>query len=343
MMPSTDPLPDCLRRSDAGGHVQTRTAETEARYRVRFASMLKTLCRRHRWAEADAYDLAVDLGERASCYSRNSLKQFHAAIRQNLRDRWSEGSIEVDEVEHIDALLQTHTPAPRRKSGVPALTSAGRPKSAGPGEISAIVGVLLRDATPIRQIAAGLLEYGIEFATRPSEFLSLTRTANGGFIVRSAKYSTDNRRGLQPVHALPLEHLEPHHLAELKHLARLIAAERADGATTHSLLRRCQHAIRIARAEIGDGSSRITAYTVRHQARANCVAMGMTPEEVAVLMGHANADTAQAHYGRVAWSGLKGATPPRVSPDLVAIVRPPHPSRGWPGGRDLEGGNAPRF
>jgi integrase len=343
MMPSTSPLPDCLRRGDAGGHVQTRTAETEARYRARFASMIKTLCRRHRWAEADAYDLAVDLGERASRYSGNSLKQFNAAIRQNLRDRWIEGTIDADEVERIDALLQTHTPASRRKNGIPPLTSAARAKSVGPAQISAIVCVLLRNATPIRQIAAGLLEYGIEFATRPSEFLSLTETEDGSFEVRSAKYSVDNRRGLQPVRTLAVEHIEPHPLAELKHLARLIAAERASGATLQSLLRRCQQAIRVARTEVGGRSRRVTAYTVRHQCRANCVAMGMPPEEVAVLMGHASAGTAQAHYGRTPWSGMKGTTPPGVSPDLVAMVRPPHPSRGWPDGRNLGDGRAPRL
>jgi hypothetical protein len=59
--------------------------------------------------------------------------------------------------------------------------------------------------------------------------------------------------------------------------------------------------------------------------------MGLTPEEVAVIMGHASAATAQSHYApkRRAWKGMTGARRPVVDPDLVAMVRPIHPLRGW--------------
>lgn len=41
-MTDTDTYPPCLRRSDAGGHIQTRTAQTEDSYRKRYDGMTKT-------------------------------------------------------------------------------------------------------------------------------------------------------------------------------------------------------------------------------------------------------------------------------------------------------------
>src|SRR5690606_35544798 len=114
-MTAIETYPECLRRPDAGGHIQTRTNRTEARYRTRFSGMIRTLCKQKRWASADAHDLATDLGERAGRYEENSLKQYHGAIRQNLRDHWDAGSIAQDEIEEIDALLRAQRPAPRKK------------------------------------------------------------------------------------------------------------------------------------------------------------------------------------------------------------------------------------
>lgn len=65
-----------MRRPDAGGHVQTRPNRTEARYRTRFAGMIRTLC-----------------------------KQYHGAIRQNLRDRWDDGSIMYPQFLHRTHLV----------------------------------------------------------------------------------------------------------------------------------------------------------------------------------------------------------------------------------------------
>lgn len=327
-----DIYPACLRRPNAGGHVQTRTAKTERRYRTRFTGMIKTLCRKKRWAEADARDLADDLGERAYSYTRNTLAQYHAAIRQNLRDRLNEGSIRVDEVIEIDAILQAQNPSPPRSKGKLPQTSAGRARSARPEQIAAIVAVLLHDPTPVRQIAAGMLDYGVDLATRPSEVLTIRFDPAGKLWVRSGKHSETNGRALQPVRQVPTDTLKPFEIAELRDLAELITTERAKRATTDKLLRACQRAIRLARAEVAGRSRRITAYTTRHQARANLVAMGLTPEEVAVMMGHASAATAQSHYApeRRAWKSARIARPPVVDPDLVAMVRPIHPSRGWP-------------
>jgi integrase len=323
-----DIYPACLRRPNAGGHVQTRTAKTEQRYRARFSGMIKTLCRQKHWTEADARDLADDLGERAFRYTRNTLAQYHAAIRQNLRDRLDQGSITLEEVNHIDALLQAQDAAPGRSSKLPQ-TSAGRARSAKPEQIAAIVAVLLRNPTPIRQIAAGMLDYGVDLATRPSEFLSARFDPSGNLWVKPCKHSETNGRALQPARQVPTDNLAPFEVAELRDLAALIAAERTKGATTPTLLRSCQRAIRLARAEVAGRSRRITAYTARQQARANLAAMGLTPEEVAVIMGHASAATAQSHYApaRRAWKGMKAVRPPLVDPDLVAMVRPIHPSR----------------
>lgn len=344
-MTDIETYPECLRRPDAGGHVQTRTNRTEARYRTRFAGMIRTLCKQKRWASADARDLATDLGQRAGLYEENSLKQYHGAIRQNLRDRWDDGSITRSEIEEIDALLRSHVPATGKKRAGQARTSAGRAKSVLPEQIAAIVSILLINPTPIRQIAAAQLEHGVNLATRPGEFLSIRQDPLGRFWVRSAKYSEANKRGLQPARVVPTDDYKSWEIAELQSIAEMIAAERANGATTQKLLRRCQRAIRLARKEVGGRSRRVAAYTVRHQARANLAAMGMAPEEVAVIMGHAGAGTAQSHYApaRRAWRGMANRTPPAVDVALVARVRPVHPSRGWGADRARTPERGPKF
>lgn len=171
-------------------------------------------------------------------------------------------------------------------------TSAGRAKSVKPEILSALVTELLVRSTPIRRIAAAQLEYSVDLATRPGEFLTMREDPLGRLWVRSAKYSETNGKGLQPVRMLVVDNLDPFEIDDLKEIAALLLAERAKGATTASLLRRCQHAIREARKAVGGRSRRVTAYTVRHQARANMAAMGRSPEEVAVVMNHASATTA---------------------------------------------------
>lgn len=321
--------PECLRRTDAGGHVQTRTRQTEARYRKRYEGMAKTW---HRMDVVTPWELASDIGYRASGLSANALKQYHAAVRQHLRDLWDESAITLHEVERIDALLRQQTPMSKSAKGkAGGRTSAGRAKSIKPETLSALVGELLARPTPIRRIAAALLEYGVDLATRPGEFLTMREDPLGRLWVRSAKYSETNGKGLLPARMLIVDTIEPFEVAELKEIAALLLAEREEGATTTSLLRRCQHAIREARKAVGGRARKVTAYTVRHQARANMAAMDMTPEEVAVVMNHASAMTAQSHYApaRRAWKGVVNAKPPSVDPDLVAKVRPGNRSRGW--------------
>lgn len=331
-MTEIETYPECLRRPDAGGHLQTRTRQTEAGYRERYEGMAKTWCHRHRLDVVTPFELATDIGYRASKLSENALKQYHATVRQHLRDLWDEGAITLGEVERVDALLCQQTPMPKAVKGkANKKTSAGRAKSVKPETLSALVGELLRSPTPIRRIAAAQLEFGVALATRPGEFLTMREDPIGRVWVRSAKYSETNKKGLQPVRMLIVDTIETFEIEELKEIAALLLTERANGATTSSLLRRCQHAIREARKRVGGRSGKVTAYTARHQARANMAASGMTGEEVAVVMNHASATTAQSHYApaRSAWKGAVNVTPPRIDPDLVAKVRPGNRSRGW--------------
>lgn len=312
--------------------MQTRQRKTEAGYRKRYTGMIRTLCRRQKVVSVNVEDLAAEVGRRASRLTPNSLKQYHAVLRQQLRDLWDQGAIAEEEVERIDAMLRMQRPMPETsKDKAGRRTSARRAKSVRPETLSALVSELLSDPTAIRRIAAAQLEYGVVIATRPSEFLTLNVDANDRLWVTSAKYSEANRRGLQPERSVALDHLDPGDIVELREIAGLLLAERKAGATTASLLRRCQNAIRVARTEVGGRSKTVTAYTVRHQARANMAAMEMTPEEVAVMMNHASATTAQSHYApaRQGWKGLKGIAPPAVDPVLVAKVRPGNRSRGW--------------
>ncbi len=331
-MTETSSYPECLRRADAGGHVQTRTKQTETRYRKRYVGMAKTWRHQHRADTVTPFELATDIGYRASGLSRNALKQYHAAIRQHLRDLWDDGAVTLGRIERIDALLRQQAPVAKTstRKGKPR-TSAGRAKSVKPETLSALVTELLTRPTPIRRIAAALLEYGVDFATRPGEFLTMCEDPLKRLWVRSAKYSETNQKGLQAARMLIVDTLDASEIEELKEIAALLQAERAQKATTNSLLRRCQHAIREARKVVGGRSRKVTAYTVRHQARANMAAMDMTPEEVAVVMNHASAMTAQSHYApaRSAWKGAGKVKPPAIDPDLVAKVRPGNRSRGW--------------
>lgn len=331
-MDESETYPECLRRPDAGGHVQTRTTKTEKRYRKRYDGMARTWCCRHQTAVVTPFELTVDIGYRAFGLRMNTLKQYHAVIRQHLRDLWDEQKIALTEIERIDTMLRQQTPMPKAaKAKGGHKTSSGRSKSVQPATLSALVSELLVRPTPIRRIAAALLEYGVGLATRPGEFLSMREDPIGRLWVRSAKYSETNRKGLQPARKLIVDNLDTVEIRELREIATLLLAERAEGATTATLLRRCQHAIREARKAVGGRSKRVTAYTVRHQARANMAAMGMAPEEVAVVMNHASAMTAQYHYApaRSAWRGSVDAKPPTVDPELVAMVRPGNKSRGW--------------
>jgi hypothetical protein len=330
-MTDIDIYPPCLRRADAGGHVQTRTPQTEDGYRKRYDGMAKTWCREHGMDVVTPFELASDLGHRASGLSENALKQYHAAIRQHLRDLWDEGAIKLELVERIDALLRQQTPLPKPTKGKTGRkTSAGRAKSIKPETLSMLVTELLHRPTPIRQIAAAQLEHGVNLVTRPAEFLAMEETEAGLFRVPSAKYSQSNRRGLKPYRTLPTGDYSAFERGELRTVIALVARELADGATLFSIQRRCQNAIRDARKAL-PGRRKIAAYTARHQGRANLAAMEMAPEEVAVIMGHASAMTAQSHYApaRRAWKGMTGAEPPAVDPDLVAKVRPGNSTRGW--------------
>lgn len=323
--------PECLRRPDAGGHVQTRTTQTEARYRKRYKGLAKTWCRRHEVDSVTPFEVATDVGYRASGLTRNALKQYHAAIRQHLRDQWDEGSIGFAQVERIDALLRQQAPMAKATKGrAGRRTSAGRAKSITPETLSALVTELMLRQTPIRRIAAALLKYGVELATRPSEFLTIREDPMGRLWVRSAKYSQTNQKGLQAARKLIVDNLEASQTEELKEIDLLLRSERARKPGTN-LLRRCQHAIREARKAVGGKARRVSGYTVRHQARANMAAMGMSPKEIAVVMNHASAMTAQSHYApaRSAWPGTAKVKPPAVDPDLVDKVRAGNSSRGW--------------
>ena len=129
-MPDASSYPDCLRRGDTGGHIQTRTVQTEHRYRERYEGLARTWCRQHGQDVVTPLELATDLGYRAASFSANSLRQYHAVIRQHIRDLWDDGAIKLDEIERIDGRLRLQMPAPRnrtrRKGGK---TSAGRARS----------------------------------------------------------------------------------------------------------------------------------------------------------------------------------------------------------------------
>lgn len=333
-MPDEKMYPACLRRSDAGGHIQTRTAKTVAAYRSRYEGMARTWCRKHREDLVTPLQLATDVAYRAATCRANTLKQYHAAIRQHLRDMWDNSTIPFDQIERIDALLRAQAPTPkiRNRCKKSAKTSADRAKSVRPETLSALTTALWKRPTPIRQIAAAMLEHGCELATRPSEFLAMEEIEIGVFRVPCAKFSESNRRGLEPHRILPTDAYDSFEIEELRRIIGLIAAELAAGATLDRILRRCQRAIREARKAL-DGNPKIAAYTARHQARANMAAMGMTPDEVAVVLGQASETTAQTHYApaRRGWKCMKGARPPAVNPRLVAKVRPANPTRGWNG------------
>ena len=330
--------PECLRRPNFAGEVQTRRTSTEERYRTRYEGMIRNLCRSQRWRTADAYDLANSIGERSATYKASTLRQYHASIRQNLRDRWDAATIAFAEIKEIDALLCAQDPEATGSKTSQARTSAGRPKSMKPEQMAVVVSELLARPTPIREIAAAMIEHGVDLVTRPGEFLTFEEH-DGAFYVRSGKFSQTNRRGLEPLRKVPTADYAAFEIRELRYVIDLVRAEVECGSTLSRIQRRCQSAIRTARKALKGQAKKITAYTSRHQGRANLAAAGMSPEEVAVIMGHASAGTAQSHYApaRRAWRGSNEMRPPAVDPALVDKVRPVHPSRGWANEHKAEG------
>ena len=341
-MPLHRDYPACLRRSDAGGHVQTRTADTVEKYRRRIAG----IARRSRLQDAgvplcpadEAAAIVREIGRRSLTLRPAALRQYHAAVRQHLRDLFDATAISSERIEELDALLcdqlRNRTAALRSQS-----RSRGhvRAKKLPAPVLSLLAAALLRRPTAIRQIAAGLIAFGVLLGTRPIEFLTLRETGSDEFFVTSAKFSVSNRRGLAPIRRVPTDDFDEREKALLRTVIALIGRERAAGATLESMQRRCQRAIRLARAAAATKVN-VTCYSARHQARANMCASGMSPVDVAVVLGHASDRTAQTHYAsaRSAWRGPPRA-PLAVDPDLAGQVRV-HP-RGW--ANTLERGFAP--
>jgi hypothetical protein len=339
--------PPGLCRGNARGQVQTRTAQTEQAYRDRYQGLAKAWSRRFDEWQLNPAELvlavATDLSRRAATYEKSSLKLYHAAIRQHLRDLFDEDLISTEQIERIDGLmLRKPEPDKARQHRRSKKTSARRAKSVKPETLSVLVAVLLEHPTAIRRIAAAQLERGVELATRPAEFLAMRETTPGVFCVPSAKYSVSNERGLVPFRTLPIDDYTSADITELRDIIALIAVEFANGSTLYHIQRRCQRAIREARKALRS-KRKVTAYTTRHQARANLTAMGMTAEELAVVMGHASARTAQACYApaRQAWRGMSRLRPPTVDPELVARVRPDTRARPWHGPNSSADGPQP--
>lgn len=320
------PYPECLRRPDRGGRVQTRSPETEDSYRIRYDGMARRLGARAQCPMASVDDVITDVVARAPRLSEQSFRQYRCAILQHLRDAWDEGKISPERVEALEARLRLPDKADRSGSSSRAshphqATSAGRLRSVTAGWLSSVATGLFREGTDAARVAAGILEHGVRLGLRPSEWFSAHKVGNV-LRCRSGKYSVENGRALGETRDVSLQGYDADDLADLADLLAAIARVLAQAGRADLALRRIQAVLRNVRSEIGLGG--ICLYTSRQQCRANLAAAGLTREEIAVWMGHASADTAGSHYApaRKGWRSARHFKPAPVDDALLARVRP---------------------
>ena len=320
------PYPPCLCRPDAGGKVQSRSADTEARYRTRYVGMARRLGREHGCQEASIDQVVDYVAARTTTLRRVSFRQYRAAILQALRDLWDESAMTQERIEALEGRLRDVRPSEeettgRRKSRKSPRTSAGRARSLSESRAACLVTALYAEGSDEARAAAGILEHGCDLGLRPSEWFG-AEIVGRVLRCRSAKFSLENGRALAATRDIPLDdydegdvRLLTDHLATVRHVAE-------QAGTPELALRRMQGKLRKVR---GPGwHDRICLYTGRHQYRANLAAAGVSRKEIAVRMGHASAATNGSHYasGRKGWRSAKLRKLAPIAPDLRKQVRP---------------------
>jgi len=316
-------VPECLERSDLAGIVRSRTPETEAAYRQRYAGMERTLARKLNRA-ISVIDLIEDIRSRASNLRVRSFYLYRATILQHCRDEYEAGRLDQQEAEALVARLMPEGGWPSIGSNVSEVrTSAQSRKHVKSVSFGTLASFAYSKEHRTYQIVGGLLEYGPALLTRPRELLG-ARLIGRHLTVRSAKWSTANRKGPGEFRNIGLlDAVLDWELPDFRKLLALLQEDMDEVGDPTRLVRRYGGALRRLRRGV-PWAIGITLKSTRSQGRANLARAGYNPFEIASIMGHASAETAASHYGRgnKGWKPVPGRSPLAICIEELAKVRP---------------------
>ncbi len=303
-----------------GGSRRDRRPETEANYRRRYCWL------QHRAAVAldrsvDVYELARWVARMAPSLRASAYRQYVAVMVQMYRDLAVAGTLSVAQARVAVLVLRSAEKRHRagnNRAGKPDRCGSGRAKQLSKAQQKALVVAVRGRKTLAARVLGTILAFGPMLGLRPWEWPEAVVDGHN-LLVRSAKYSPANGTGLEPVRELRLDPAIVTDAART-HLDRLLRnlRDQSDAVGRERVMRQVSRLLSRIREKAG--APRATLKTVRHQARSNLRAAGVSDAEIAVLFGHASAATAQAHYG-VRRGGWKVKAAVSAAPEMAERVR----------------------
>lgn len=315
--------PPALRTPDLGGRTRVRSGQTLAAYRKRYAQLLAA-CKRDTGVQTiGVLALATYVREKAPTLRHSSYRQYSAAVLQLARDLFDRGMLTAEDAELVPKTLRierTGDETPFLPPSAPARTSAKRAKKITEESLAMVIQGAVKTNTRTAAILAGVVHFGAHLGLRPSEWMQ-ARLDGDVLVVRSAKFSNDNGRGIAEERRLLLDRrrFTERERTNLAMTLGLIHCEiDRTGGDSSKVLRRISRMFAKLSAEAG--LKQATLRVLRHQARSNLAAAGLDCPAIAGLLGHAS-EASQAVYGH-ARSGWGEAPCVVADPALVAKVRP---------------------
>jgi hypothetical protein len=315
--------PACLEGTDLAGVVRVRTSETEHAYRVRYEGRARQLAKNRGEPHVGVEDVIHHLAGRAAYLRPATYYLYKASVIQVLRDDFDAGTLSA---ERADKLTQPFRDIDSKQIGSEVTekrTSAGRKRHIRPEVHASLTAAASANLHPTSQNLAIMIEYGVDLALRPCEFLGAELEGRTLWI-KAAKVSEANARGLDE--RRPIELLDAFDETDLETLsglfARLNVELAAAGGDRTKIVRRYAAALRGVRRQVPKAKG-VTMYTARHQCRANWARAGYRSAEIAALMGHGSEQTNGDNYGRTnkGWTPEWGSKPIDAPAVLTARVR----------------------
>jgi len=269
---------------DTGHDPAPLAGTTAAAYAARFAQLRARFLRTHPW---DWGGFVGWLLAQRSALRAASWRQYRAAVK------WALGQAQQlpdPQRQHLTAALDTPAPARPR---LPLRTSARKARALRLPELDRLADRLLGSSGRWDGLTARWLWWGMLTGLRPIEWRDARLQQQGSAVrlrVRNAKHSQGRAHGEWRTVQLTVQ---PEETAAL---VQFLAAVQADFPTAYT---GCRLALYRAASRLWPRrQQRPSLYTGRHQFSANAKAAGLSPVQIAALMGHAVTATHQVHYGK---------------------------------------------
>lgn len=218
-----------------------------------------------------------------------SWRQYRAAVADALLN---------SDAPELDALLamlrQPRTDMDQERATLPARTSSSKSKTLSAEDILTLAGYLHERSEKWGRLTVRWLAYGMLIGLRPIEWWWVRAEVVEERIVlyvRNAKHNELRAHGVGRQVNLNLEPDVRRDFLDFLHELQSHDYEKS--------YQGCRLALwRAARILWPRRKKQPTLYTARHQFAADAKSSGLTPEEIAALMGHAIVDTHREHYGK---------------------------------------------